>query len=142
MYGTVNSGVLMNKENCEEIVEINEKMVVTIIKEFTKDGAKMQVNSVGETKGKFNAAHTETIDVFQKMDGTNTWEGRVMDVTMDGDVIMMSGKGTGKGNSFQGECTLMTMSKKLAWLNSTKGWVEGTADQRNGKATLKVYSVK
>ena len=132
----------MDKENCEQILEIKDKTVVTIIKEFTKDGAKIQFNSVGETKGKYSARHIETVDVLQKMDGTSEWESRAMDVTSDGDVIMLSGKGVGNMASFQGELSLMTMSKKLAWLNSTKAWVEGASDMKSNEATMKVYAVK
>ena len=132
----------MSREKCEEIVTINDKMIVTIIKESTKDGVKLQFNSVGDVKGKYNAMHTETLDLLQKMDGTNTWEVRAMDVTKEGDIIMTSGKGTGKGNLGQGEYTFMTTSKKLAWLNSTKGWVEGAVNPDNSGATLRVYTVK
>ena len=61
----------MNKENCEKILQIKDKPSVTIIKEFLKDRMK-QFNSTGQTKGKYNIAHTETIDIVQKLDGTNT----------------------------------------------------------------------
>ncbi len=132
----------MEKENCEQILEIRDKTVVTIIKEFMKDGVKTQFNSTGDTKGKYNARHTETLDLLQRIDGSSEWESRAVDVTTDGDTIMLSGKGVGRMNSFQGELSFMTMSKKLAWLNSTKAWVEGTADMSGNEATMKIYAVK
>ncbi len=136
-------GVLMQKpEDCELILEIKDKNSVTIIKEFTNDGAKLQFNSVGETKGRYQAQHTETVDIIQKIDGTNDWESRAIDVTRDGDTIMISGNGTGRMETFQGEYKFMTTSKNLAWLNSSKAYAEGSSDMRSGVATIKVYAVK
>lgn len=43
---------------------------------------------------------------------------------------------------FEGEVSFQTASKKLAWLNTTKGWVEGTNDMSTGEATGKVYAKK
>jgi len=132
----------MEKKNQEQILEIKDKNAVTIIKEFSSDGSKIQFNSTGEVKGKYSGMHTETTDILQKMDGTSEWESRAIDTTREGDVIMISGKGTGKMEKFEGEYTFMTGSKKLAWLNSTKAWVEGMADMKNGGATIKVYAQK
>ena len=72
----------------------------------------------------------ETVDVKMKMDGTNEWESRSIEMTKEGDVVMISGKGTGKQDkamegTFSGEITYMTNSPRLSWLNNTKGWVEG-----------------
>jgi hypothetical protein len=134
-------------EKRELLGETKEKATAVIIKEFLQDGAKVQFNSMGETKGKYNGSHMETVDVFLKMDGTNEWEARGMDITKEGDIIMITGKGTGKQESattgsFTGEVSYMTMSKRLAWLNSTKGWIEGKLDQRNNEAIIKAYAAK
>jgi hypothetical protein len=64
----------MEKENCEEILEIRDKTSVVIIKEVMKDSLKSQFNSVGKTSGKYSAAHTETVYILQRMDGTNEFE--------------------------------------------------------------------
>jgi hypothetical protein len=82
-----------------------------------------------------------------KMDGSNDWEVRAMDTTKEGGIVIITGKGTGQQQkentgSFSGEVTYMTASRKLSWLNSTKGWVEGTMDLKNGEATIKVYEEK
>ncbi len=132
----------MPKENCEQIFEIKDKAVVTIIKEITKDGLKIQYNSMGQVTGKYNAMHIETVDIVQKMDGTNTWESRAVDTTKEGEIVVVSGKGIGKMTSFQGEYNYMTNSPKLAWLNSTKAFAEGTNDMTSGSAEIKVYAVK
>ncbi len=132
----------MEKENREQILEIKDAVSVTIIKEFSRDGAKIQFNSKGETKGEYTAQHTETVDIVQQTDGTNEWESRAIDVTPEGDVIMISGKGTGKMGGFQGEYKFMTTSGRLAWLNSAKAYAEGSTDMRSGEATIKVYAVR
>ena len=129
------------------IGEIKEKTQATIMKEFAADGAMIQYNSMGEFKGKFHAMHMETVDAKIKMDGTNEWEVKAMEMTKEGDVIMITGKGTGKQEkamegSFKGEVMFMTNSPKLTWLNNTKAWVEGMTDLKNNEATIKVYAEK
>lgn len=127
--------------------EIKEKTNAVIIKELATDGAMIQYNSMGEVKGRYHANHIETADVKLKMDGTNEWEVRAMEMTKEGDVVMISGKGTGRQESamtgsFNGEVTYMTNSSRLSWLNNTKGWVEGMMDQKNNEATMKIYQEK
>ncbi len=36
----------------------------------------------------------------------------------------------------------MTQAPKLSWLNNTKGWIEGTANQVEGQFTAKVHAKK
>ncbi len=40
----------MEKETCEQFLEITDKTVVTIIKEFMKDEVKTQFNSTGDKR--------------------------------------------------------------------------------------------
>jgi hypothetical protein len=134
-------------EKREILAEIKEKADAIIIKEFRPDGALMQYNSTGEVKGRYHANHIETVDLKLNMDGTNEWEVRAMETTKEGDVVMVSGKGTGKQEnamegSFKGEVTFMTNSSRLSWLNNTKAWVEGMTDQKNNESNMKVYVEK
>ena len=134
-------------EKREVLAEIKEKADAIIIKEFNKEGAMVQYNSTGEVKGKYHANHIETADVKLNMDGTNEWEVRAMETTKEGDVVMVSGKGTGKQEnamegSFKGEVTYMTNSSRLSWLNNTKAWVEGMTDQKNNESNMKIYAEK
>lgn len=134
-------------EKRDVLVEIKEKADAIIIKEFNKDGAMVQYNSTGEVKGKYHANHIETVDVKLNMDGTNEWEVRAMETTKEGDVVMISGKGTGRQEnamegSFKGEVTYMTNSSRLSWLNNTKAWVEGMTDQKNNESNMKIYAEK
>ena len=136
---------LMEKQDM--LAEIKEKVNAIIIKEFSKDGAMMQYNSMGEVKGRYHGSHIETVDVMLKMDGTNEWEVRAMEMTKESDIVMITGKGTGRQESvmtgsFKGEVTYMTNSPRLTWLNNTKGWVEGMMDQRNNEATMKILQEK
>jgi hypothetical protein len=132
-------------EKKEMLAEIKEKINAIIIKEFNKDGAMMQYNSSGEVKGKYHGSHVETVDVMLQMDGSNMWEVKAMETTKEGDVVMIMGKGTGKQlsastGSFEGEVTYMTNAPRLSWLNNQKGWGEGMMDQKNGQATMKIYT--
>ena len=129
-------------EKKEMLAEIKEKTDAVIIKEFQPDGAWIEYNSSGEVKGKYHANHIETTEVKLKMDGTNEWESRAMELTKEGDVIMMTGKGTGRLNTFIGEVTYMTNSPRLSWLNNTKARIEGVTDAKANQATMKIWSEK
>ena len=127
------------------MLKLRRKQLTVTIKEFNADGAMVQYNSMGEVKGKYHGNHLETVDVKLKMDGTNEWEAKAMEMTKEGDVVMATGSGTGRQESamegsFQGEVTYMTNSPRLSWLNNTKGWIEGKTDQKNGEATIRVYA--
>ena len=129
-------------EKVDMIAEIKERTNAVIIKEFNTEGALIEYNSSGEVKGKYHANHLETADVKMKMDGTNEWQMRAMEITKEGDVVMISGKGTGRQNYFVGELTYMTNSPRFSWLNNTKARVEGNTDVKNNEATLKVWQEK
>jgi hypothetical protein len=131
---------LMEKKDM--IAEIKERTNAVIIKEFYADGAMIEYNSSGEVKGKYRANHLETADVKMKMDGTNEWEIRAVEMTKEGDVVMITGKGTGQQNNFTGEFTYMTNSPRLSWLNNSKARVEGSTDMKNNEATLRVWPEK
>jgi len=75
------------------------------------------------------------------------WESRAMETTKEGDVVMVTGKGTGRQekpmeSSYKGEVNFMTNSSRLNWLNNTKAYVEGMIDQKNGEVSGKMYAVK
>ena len=134
-------------EKRDLIGEIKEKTDVTIIKQFNSDGAMLQYNSSGEFKGKYHANHVDTIDVNLRIDGTNEWESRGMEITKEGDVVMITGKGTGRmeasmQGTFSGEVTYMTASPRLSWLNNSKGWVEGITNLKNNESIMRIYAEK
>lgn len=134
-------------EKKELLAEIKDKFTSVIIQEFTANGAKIQFNAAGEVRGKYSGSHMETVDVLQKMDGTNEFVVRAIETTKNGDVIMISGKGTGKqemGSTvvmIKGECTYMTMSPELSWLNNKRALIEGISDLKSGEEDLKIYAL-
>ncbi len=131
----------------ELLLEISGKTVSTTIKELTPLGVRMEINDTAQATGKYNAAHMETVTVFQKTDGTSDWETKGIETTRDGDFIVVAGRGTGRStgpttSTWTGEVHFMTQSPKLAWLNTTKGWVEGTGDMAAGTFHGKIYAKK
>ncbi len=130
----------------ELLYEIQGKTVTRAVKEITPHGVKMQMGDETQCTGKVNAEWIDTFDVFMKTDGTHDWESKGIQTTREGDFIAVSGRGTSRMSgpttgTWQGELVFMTQSPKLAWLNNTKGWVEGSFDmaQRtyHGKVSAK-----
>ncbi len=123
------------------------KTITTSVRDISPSGVKLELNDVGQVSGKYDASHVETTTVWINTDGTQRWEGKSIETTKDGDFIAVLGGGTAKNTgptsvSWSGELTYMTQSKKLAWLNNTKAWVEGTADTAKGEFHGKVYAKK
>jgi len=134
------------KPKGELISEIKGKTHSWTIKEVNQSGVRMEMNDEGQITGKYNANFMNTTSINMKPDGTSTWEGR--GIQMAGpDMVVVTGKGTAHQTSpttitWEGEETYMTKSPKLSWLNNTKGWVEGTANQVEGQFTAKVHAKK
>ena len=131
----------------ELLFEIQGKTVSRTVKEITPHGVKLQMNDEGQSTGKINANQVNTVDLFMKTDGTQDWESKALLNTRDGDLLVVSGRGTGRITSpttgtWQGELAFMTQSPKLAYLNTTKGWIEGSGDMAKGTYTGKVYAKK
>ena len=133
------------KTKGELIAEMKGKSNSWTLKEVSKSGVTMEVNDSGEISGKYNAQFLETTTVHMKPDGSMTWEGRGMQ-NSGADMIVVTSKGTAHRTptttTWEGDMTFMTQSPKLAWLNNTKGWTEGTANQADQTFTAKVYAKK
>lgn len=123
-------------------------MLGTTIKEITPHGIRLEINDTGQVSGtKYNANHMETVTVFQRIDGSSDWESKGIQTTREGDMIVVSGRGKGKSTSpttstWDGDVVFMTQSPRLSWLNTTKGWVEGSGNLATGEFTGKVYAKK
>ena len=107
----------------------------------------MEANDEAQVTGRYNATHMETVAIWIKPDGTLEWENKGIESTTEGDFITMTGKGkvrnTGPATvAWNGEVTFMTQSKKLSWLNNTKGRVEGSANNATGEWEGKIYARK
>ncbi|TMI40356.1 hypothetical protein E6H23_07665, partial [Candidatus Bathyarchaeota archaeon] len=79
----------------ELLFEIQGKTISSTIKEITPHGVRLEMNDEGQTTGKINGAAINTINIFLKPDGTNEWEGKALGTTREGDMLVMSSKGTG-----------------------------------------------
>ena len=128
----------------EVIAELRGKTDSFSIKDISSSGVKMENNDIGQITGKYQANFMETISIHMKPDGTSEWEGK--GVQMAGqDMVVTTSKGhghqTGPGTiAFEGDVHFMTQSPRLSWLNNTKGWVEGSANQADQTFTAKVYA--
>lgn len=94
-------------------------------------------------RGKYSATHLETFNVLLKPDGTREGETRGVEYTKDGTILFTS-KLTGRmvdpvRRVLESEVTFETTSKKLAWLNSTRGLGEIEINVATGIATGKTY---
>lgn len=133
------------KSKGELIAEIKGKNHSWTIQEVTPSGVKMEMNDQGQITGKYNANFMETTTINMKPDGTSTWESRGIQ-NSGADMVVVTGKGTarrtGTTTTWEGEYTYTTKSPNLAWLNNTKGWTEGTANEADDQFTSKVYAKK
>ncbi|HVH14713.1 MAG TPA: hypothetical protein VNA15_03220 [Candidatus Angelobacter sp.] len=129
----------------ELIAEVKEKATTITIKDFTPAGVRAEYNVQGETRGRYNARHIETVNVLFKPDGIVEYESKGIDTTPDGEIVLITSKGKGTmglTGSFEGESTFQTPSKKLAWLNNIKGLHRGTMNLMTDEASYKLYKKK
>ena|SRR5215467_1362643 len=131
----------------ELLFEVSGRTVSRTIKEITPHGIALQMNDESQTTGKLTANSINTINIFLKADGTNDWEGKGLLNTREGDMVVVSSRGTGQmanptTGTWQGESFFMTQSPRLSWLNNTKGWIEGSGDMATGTFRGKVYAKK
>ena len=131
----------------EFLGELAEKTTSVTLREFTPEGVRISYNLQGTVRGQYDANHTETVEAMFKPDGTYEFESLGMDQTIDGDMLLIKGKGTGRQVSptsvqAEGEATFMTQSKNLGWLNSAKARFEGTYITTTGEFIAKVFARK
>ena len=130
----------------ELLGEIRSKTVSRTIKDITPLGVRIELNNEGKfVGGKYVATHIETVSVFQSLDGSLQWEAKALDMTTEGETVVISGRGTGKTTgpatiSAVGETVYMTQSPRLVSMNTTKGRVEVTSNNQTGEFEIKVYS--
>ncbi len=128
----------------EVIAELRGKTDSFSIKDISSNGVKMENNDMGQITGKYQANFMETISINMKTDGTSEWEGK--GIQMAGkDMVVATSHGKGKTTAdgkiwFEGDVKYMTQSPSLSWLNNTKGWIEGSANQADQTFTAKVYA--
>jgi hypothetical protein len=131
----------------ELIGELRGKTVTTTIKEITPFGVRIASNGTGQFTGKYTASQMDTVNVSLNRDGTSQYETKALQNTMEGDFVVVTSRGNGKSTgpttvAFEGEVAFMTQSQKLAWLNTTKGWIEGMSNNATGEYQANIYAQK
>ncbi len=128
----------------EELLgELRQETTSVTIGEFGPEGLRFSEDLKGEMKGVYNATHLETTVALFKPDGTIETDTRAVEMTAEGDVILIQLRGqmkmTPPVSRSESTGTFQTASKKLAWLNSAKVRCEGTADESREEGTWKVF---
>jgi hypothetical protein len=130
----------------ELLGEARAKIVSQTIKELTPFGVKIETNGEGSLTGPhLNAKLIETINIFQKTDGTFEWEDKAIIATIEGETIITAGRGTGKATGpatflGEGEGLLMTQSPRLASMNGKRVRTEVSGDRVTGEYHVKLWA--
>lgn len=131
----------------ELLFEGKENTTAINLKEFSPEGAKLDIMVAGKVSGKVTGIIMTTHNAIMKPDGTGSADVRSM-IFSNGESIMVMGKANGKMvdptpiEKIEENLTFMTASKKLAYLNTTKGWADASYNLATGEYTFKVYAVK
>jgi hypothetical protein len=131
----------------ELLFEGKEKTQAVNLKEFGPEGAKLDIMVAGTVSGKVAGQIMTTHNALMKPDGTGSADVRSM-IFSNGEAIMVMGKANGQMvdpapiEKIEENLTFMTSSKKLAYLNTTKGWADASYNIATGEYTFKVYSIK
>ena len=131
----------------ELLFEGKEKTMAINLKEFSQEGAKLDIMVAGTVSGKLTGMIMTTHNALMKPDGTGSADVKSM-IFSNGESIMVMGKANGRMvdpapiEKIEENLTFMTMSKNLAYLNTTKGWADATFNMATGEYSFKVYAVK
>jgi hypothetical protein len=105
---------------------------------------KIEINDEDTITGRYKGTQISTIDNSVNQDGTSSWNGKFMQMTNKGDVIISTGSGTGEPpNSkgivkIRGGGEMWTHSTRLADLNGAKWTSEGESNIRKGRSVIYV----
>jgi hypothetical protein len=117
------------------------------IREFSPQGARLDINLTGKISGKVKGFIMTTHNALMKPDNTGEADARSI-IFSNGEAIFVWGKATGKmvdptpTEKIEENLTFQTPSQKLAYLNTTKGKSEGLYNLATGEYSFKVYTVK
>lgn len=131
----------------ELLFEGKENTSSVNIKEFGPAGARLDITLSGKISGKVAGIIMTTHNMLMKPDNTGEADFRSI-IFSSGEPIFIWGKAMGKIidpapiEKLEENMTFQTPSKKLAYLNTTKGWAEATYNIATGEYSFKVYTVK
>lgn len=131
----------------ELLFEGKENASSVNIREFSPQGARLDITAVGKVSGKVAGLIMTTHNVLLKPDGTGEADVRSI-IFSNGEPIMVFGKATGEPvdptpiMKIEENLAFQTPSKRLSYLNTTKGRSEGLFNMGKGEYSFKVYVVK
>jgi len=131
----------------ELLFEAKENVGSVNIREFSPQGARLDVTAIGKVSGKVTGLIMTTHNALMKPDGTGEADARSM-IFSNGEPILVMGKVTGKMvdptpiQKIEENLTFQTPSQRLVYLNTTKGLSEGLYNIATGEYNFKVYAVK
>ena len=137
----------MSKKSSRSVghsLTIRSKVTLIRILEITNNSVKTEINDQGTITGRYTGTQLATIHNTTNQDGTSSWNGKFMQVTDRGEVILTTGSGTGEPpNSkgivkIRGEGEMWTQSPRLANLNGAKWTCEGNTYIRKGSTVIYV----
>ena len=117
------------------------------IKEFSPEGARLDITLAGKISGEVAGLILSTHNILMKPGGTSDVDIRSI-IFSNGEPIFVMGKAMGKLidptpiGKIEGNLTFQTPSQKLAYLNTTKGWSEATYNMATGEYSFKIYKSK
>src|SRR5919198_640168 len=123
---------------------IRSKVTLNRILEATSNSVKMEINDEGRITGRYTGTQLATIESTASPDGTSTWNGKFMQMTNKGEMIVATGSGTGEPASskgivkIRGAGQMWTQSTRLSNLNGAKWTCEGQSNIRNGRTVIYV----
>ena len=131
----------------ELILEAKEQATSVNIKDFSPEGARFDITLSGKVNGKVSGIIMTTHNVLAKPDGSGDVDFKSM-IFSEGEPIFVWGKATAKmvdpapTEQIMESWTFQTPSKKLAYLNTTKGSAEAQFNLATGEYHVKVYAAK
>ncbi len=114
------------------------------ILEISQNGIRIEMTNKGTITGKYRGIHWDTVEIQWNLDGTSSWEVKMIEMTDKGDMLVGTGSGTGEPpNSrgiakLRGEGTIMTASPRLLELNGKRWVCEVDNNVLAGKAQVAV----
>ncbi len=133
----------------ELIIETKGKVGTGRVTEITPTQYQFDNDYQGLTTGAYSAMCNGTMKSFVRDDNTLDWESREIQYTKDGELVTITGHGTGKlgitegAGKVEGEVVFATRSPKLSFLNNRKGRVEATVrgDETTGEIHMKIFAL-
>src|SRR5215813_1982119 len=132
------------RSSARHTLTVRCKVTLNRVLEVTNNSVKIEINDEGTISGRYKGTQISTIDNSVNQDGTSSWNGKFMQMTNKGDMIVATGSGTGEPpNSkgivkIRGGGEMWTHSIRLANLNGAKWTSEGENNIRKGRSIIYV----